>query len=57
MLKLYEYDEKKIVSKLKSIDFVICIDEISEFIVINENGKFELYKDGPIIRYFWPMLR
>ena len=56
-LHMYEYDEKKIESKWKSIDFVICIDEISEFIVINENGKFELYKDGPIIRYFWPMLR
>ena len=56
-LDLYEYDEMKIVSEMKNIEFVMCIDENSEFIVINENGKFELHKDGPIIKYFWPILR
>lgn len=56
-LDMYEYDETKIVIKLKSIDFVICIDENNEFVVINENGKFELYRDSPIIKYFWPMIR
>ena len=56
-LEMYEYDTKNILREYKYIDYVVCIDENYEFVIINENGKFVLYTDIPIIKYLWPILK
>lgn len=56
-LDMYSYDPQYVLEENKSIDYVICIDENEEFVIVKENDKFELYIDKPIIKYLWPILR
>lgn len=56
-LDMYYYNTEKIKEEYKYIDYVICIDENFEFVLINEDGKFNLYVDIPIIKYLWAILK
>lgn len=56
-LDMFYYNSEKIKNEYKYIDYVICIDENFEFVLINENGKFNLYVDIPIIKYLWSILK
>lgn len=56
-LDMYDYNVQKIKKQYKYIDYIICIDENYEFVLINEEGEFKLYRDIPIIKYLWPILR
>lgn len=56
-LDMYYYNSEKIKNEYRYIDYVICIDENFEFVVINENGEFNLYIDKPTIKYLWPILK
>lgn len=55
-LDMYYYEAEKVNDEYKYIDYVICIDENFEFVLINENGEFNLYVDIPIIKYLWSIL-
>ena len=56
-LDMYYYNPEKIKNEYRYIDYLICIDEDFEFVVINEDREFKLYIDKPIIKYLWSILK
>ena len=56
-LDMYYYNSEKIKNEYRYIDYLICIDEDFEFVVINEDREFNLYIDKPIIKYLWSILK
>lgn len=55
-IEAYEYDSSKIKDEVKNIDYVISLDEKSEFIIVKSNQGFIFIKDYPIIKYFINLL-
>ena len=56
-LDMYDYKSEQVLTEYKNIDYIICLDENNEFVLINENGKFAFYNDVPVIKYLWPILQ
>ena len=56
-LDMYEYDDTRISNEYKMIDFIVCIDEVDEFVIIKENEEFRLCRDKPVIKYLWPLIK
>lgn len=56
-LDMYEYDDTCISNEYKMIDFIVCIDEVDEFVIIKENEEFRLCRDKPVIKYLWPLIK
>ena len=50
-LDMYDYKSEQVLTEYKNIDYIICLDENNEFVLINENGKFAFYNDVPVIKY------
>lgn len=48
----YMYDKYKIDNKITLIDYIISIDENSEFLIIKNLDEYVFLKERPIIKYF-----
>ena len=46
------YDKYKIDNKITLIDYIISIDENSEFLIIKNLDEYVFLKERPIIKYF-----
>lgn len=56
-LETYLYEQDEIKEDYKDIDYILCIYEEYEFLIKWEGNKYILYRDKPIIKYLWNIIK